>query len=51
MPAVTFVTPENLWQGAVVFSVRRLVRQTWINDRDQFLRPDKGLSDTFKTIV
>jgi hypothetical protein len=34
-----YVTPENLWQAAVVFSVRRLIKPTWINDRDQFLQP------------
>jgi hypothetical protein len=43
-----FVTTENLWQAAVVFSVRRLIKPTWINDRDQFLQPDKPLSDDFK---
>jgi hypothetical protein len=34
-----FVTDENLWQAAIVFSVRRLIKPTWINDRDQFLQP------------
>ena len=43
-----FVTPETLWQASVMFAVRRLVRQTWINDRDQFLRPDKPLTEGFK---
>jgi hypothetical protein len=43
-----YVTPENLWQAAVVFSVRRLVMPTWLNDRDQFLQPTKPLSDEFK---
>lgn len=44
-----FVTPKNLWQGAVVFAVRRLIRPTWLNDRDQFLQPSEPLTDEFKT--
>jgi len=44
-----FVTPENLWQAAIVFSVRRLIKPTWINDRDQFLQPTEPLTDEFKT--
>lgn len=43
-----FTTPENLWQAAIVFSVRRLIKPTWINDRDQFLQPTEPLSDEFK---
>lgn len=43
-----FVNPENLWQAAIVFSVRRLVKPTWINDRDQFLQPTSELPDEFK---
>ena len=43
-----FITLKNLWQAAVVFSVRRLVRPTWLNDRDQFLQPTAPLSDEFK---
>lgn len=44
-----FVTDKNLWQSAIVFSVRRLVKQTWLNDRDQFLKPTSPLTDEFKT--
>lgn len=44
-----FVTKENLWKAAIVFSVRRLVKPTWLNDRDQFLQPSEPLSDEFKT--
>lgn len=44
-----FVTEENLWQAAVVFSVRRLIKPTWLNDRDQFLQPSQPLTDDFKT--
>lgn len=42
------VTEENLWQAAIVFSVRRLIKPTWINDRDQFLQPTAPLTDEFK---
>jgi hypothetical protein len=43
-----FVTTKNLWQAAVLFSVRRLVKSTWLNNRDQFLQPSSPLSDEFK---
>jgi hypothetical protein len=44
-----FVTNKNLWQAAIIFSVRRLIKPTWLNDRDQFLQPTESLSDEFKT--
>jgi|694.fasta_scaffold116438_2 hypothetical protein len=44
-----YITPENLWQVAIVYSVRRLVKPTWLNDRDQFLQPTKQLNEEFKT--
>jgi hypothetical protein len=44
-----FVTDKNLWQSAIVFAVRRLIKQTWLNDRDQFLQPTEPLTDEFKT--
>lgn len=43
-----YVTKENLWQVAVVFSVRRLIKPTWLNDRDQFLKPAGELTADFK---
>jgi hypothetical protein len=43
-----FINPENVWQIAIVFSVRRLVKSTWLNDRDQFLQPTEPLTDEFK---
>ena len=43
-----FVNPENLWQAAIIFSVRRLIKPTWLNDRDQFLQPTEPLSEEFK---
>ncbi|MDB5680115.1 MAG: hypothetical protein JWM94_3117 [Sphingomonas bacterium] len=44
-----FVTGQNLWQAAIVFAVRRLVKPTWLNDRDQFLQPAQPLTDKFKS--
>ena len=44
-----YVTADNLWQAAIVFSVRRLIKPTWLNDRDQFLQPSQPLSDDFKS--
>ncbi|WP_295532122.1 hypothetical protein [Novosphingobium sp. Chol11] len=44
-----FVTEENLWQAAIVFAVRRLLKPTWLNDRDQFLQPSQPLTDEFKS--
>jgi hypothetical protein len=43
-----FITADNLWQAAVVFAVRRAIRPTWLNDRDQFLQPTAPLTDEFK---
>ena len=43
-----YITPENLWQTAIVFAVRRLIKPTWLNDRDQFLQPTAPLSEEFK---
>ncbi len=43
-----YVTTENIWQAAVLFAVQRLVKATWINDRDQFLQPTEPLTDEFK---
>jgi hypothetical protein len=44
-----FVTDKNLWQSAIVFAVRRLIKPTWLNDRDQFLQPTEPLTEEFKT--
>jgi len=43
-----YVTPENVWQAALVFSVRQLIKHTWINHNDQFLQPTELISDEFK---
>ena len=44
-----YINKENLWQTAIVFSVRRLIKPTWLNDRDQFLQPTEELTEEFKT--
>jgi hypothetical protein len=38
-----------LLEVAILTSVRRLIKPTWINDRDQFLQPTGELSDEFKS--
>ena len=43
-----YVTPENLWQVAIVFSVRQLIKHSWINHNDQFLKPSEPLTEDFK---
>ena len=43
-----YVTELNLWQIAIVYSVRHLIEHTWLNDRDQFLQPNAELSEEFK---
>jgi hypothetical protein len=43
-----YVNSENLWQAAIIFSVRRLIKPTWLNDRDQFLQPSKDTPEEFK---
>ncbi len=44
-----FINDRNLGQVAVCFAVRRLIKPTWLNDRDQFLQPSQRLSDKFKS--
>ena len=43
-----YITPKNLEQASIIFSVRRLIKPTWLNDRDQFLQPTAELSEEFK---
>lgn len=43
-----YINMQNLWQSAVIFSARLLIKPTWLNDRDQFLQPTEPLSDEFK---
>ena len=44
-----YINALNIWQASVIFSVRRLIKPTWLNDRDQFLQPNGELTDEFKT--
>jgi hypothetical protein len=47
-PGAFFINAENLRQAAIIFTVRLLIKQTWLNDRDQFLQPTAPLSEEFK---
>jgi len=44
-----YITKDNLWQVALIFTVRRVINPTWLNDRDQFLQPNGELTEEFKT--
>ena len=44
-----FVRAENLMKVTVMYAVRRLIKPTWLNDRDQFLQPTEPLTDEFNT--
>jgi len=44
----SYINSDNLQQAAVIFSVRRLIKPTWLNDRDQFLQPTGILTEEFK---
>jgi hypothetical protein len=44
-----FVTEQNLEKSAIIYSVRRLIKPTWLNDRDQFLQPTGELTEEFKS--
>ena len=44
-----FINPQNLWQVAIVFTVRRIIKPTWLNDRDQFLQPTESFTNEFKS--
>lgn len=43
-----FINSENIWKVAVMFTARRIILRTWLNDRDQFLQPAQPLTDAFK---
>ena len=42
-----YATKENMWQVAIVYSVRHLIDHTWINHNDQFLQPNCELPQEF----
>ena len=48
-PGAFYVNNENLEKVAIIFTVRRIIKQTWLNDRDQFLQPSEPLTEEFKT--
>jgi hypothetical protein len=41
------VVPENFEKAMIVHAVRKNVRKTWLNDRDQFLMPESKPSVAF----
>jgi hypothetical protein len=41
------VTAKNFEKSMVIHAIRRIPKATWINDRDQFLRPKQELSKEF----
>jgi hypothetical protein len=41
------ITKENFEKAMVIHAVRRIPKATWINDRDQFMQPNRELSDGF----
>ena len=43
-----YITSENLWQTAVIYTVRQITPHTWINHNDQFLQTTEPLTDEFK---
>lgn len=44
-----YINANNLEQVAVVYTVRRIVKPTWLNNRDQFLQPTAPLTADFKS--
>lgn len=44
-----FINKDNIWQVGIMFAARRLIKPTWLNDRDQFLQPNQNLPDSFKS--
>ena len=44
-----FVTPQNTWQVAIVFTARMIIPHTWQNHNDQFLQSIEPLSDEFRS--
>src|SRR5574344_2218191 len=43
-----YINSSNIEKASIIFSVRKMIKHTWLNDRDQFLIPNKELSDEFK---
>ncbi len=43
------VTPDNFEQAMVVHAARRIPKATWLNDRDQYMKPKADLTEEFVT--
>jgi hypothetical protein len=43
-----YITEENLPKAAVVFTVQKIIKPTWQNDRDQFLQPSLPINSEFE---
>lgn len=41
------ITPENFDKAMIVHAVRKNVKKSWLNDRDQFLQPEREPSASF----
>lgn len=44
-----YITPDNLDKVGIVFSVRRLVKLTWLNHGDQFTQTERKIDNEFTT--
>ena len=42
---VARITATNLIEMSIYFSIRKCIKQTWLNNRDQFLYPNEGWKD------
>ena len=42
-----FVNKDNLHQCAIYFTMTKIIRPMWLNDRDQFLQPTGVISEEF----
>jgi hypothetical protein len=43
------ITNDNFEKAMIIHAVRKIPKATWINDRDQFMQPDKELKSSFIT--
>jgi hypothetical protein len=46
-PSSWSLTKDNFRKSAMIFAVRKVVKPTWLNDRDQFTVPEVEPDDTF----
>jgi hypothetical protein len=45
---VDYISRQIIFGKLLLFTVRRVIKPTWLNDRDQFLQPTELLTDEFK---